>query len=300
MSSPRITHHACPFCQSSDIFPLFVARDYTVSQETFEIWHCETCTNRFTQSIPDAEQIGAYYQSASYISHSDTNKGLVNNLYHRVRNHTLRQKQLLMNKLTGKSAGVLLEIGAGTGAFAHTMLEAGWQVTALEPDNVARANAAKKFGLQLREANDIYSLPANSYDLITMWHVLEHVHDLHGYFARFRDLLVDNGVLVIAVPNYTSGDASIYQQHWAAWDVPRHLYHFSPNGMRTLAEQEGFYVKEIRPMWFDSFYVSMLSETYKHGKGNLPRAFINGFRSNMSALFNKERCSSLIYVLCRK
>lgn len=300
MSSSPITHQTCPFCHSNDIFPVFVAKDHTVSQESFEVWHCDACTNRFTQSIPDIEHIGAYYQSASYISHSDTNKGLVNNLYHRVRNHTLRQKRQLMKKLTGRDKGVLLDIGAGTGAFAHTMLEAGWQVTALEPDDIARANAAKKYDLQLREANEIYSLPAHSFDLITMWHVLEHVHDLHGYFARFRDMLVDNGVLVIAVPNYTSGDASTYLQHWAAWDVPRHLYHFSPKGMRILAEQEGFRVTEIRPMWFDAFYVSMLSETYKNGKGNLPMAFINGLRSNMNALFNKEHCSSIIYVLRRK
>jgi SAM-dependent methyltransferase len=274
-----------------------VATDYTVSKTNFEIWHCDTCTNRFTQSIPDIDHIGAYYQSADYISHSDTNKGLVNTIYHRVRSFTLQQKRRLVTKLTKKQKGDLLDIGAGTGAFAATMQSAGWRVTALEPDATARDNAARKYGLTLRSANDIYTLPKQQFDLITLWHVLEHVHDLHGYFKRFQELLKEDGVLVIAVPNYTSKDAAFYKQYWAAWDVPRHLYHFSPAGMRKLGEQYGFTVSSIHPMWFDAFYVSMLSETYQHGKGNLPGAFVTGLRSNTRAVSDPERCSSLIYVL---
>ena len=179
------------------------------------------------------------------------------------------------------------------------MAAAGWKVTALEPDPVARENAANKYGLQLRSSEEIYTLSEASFDVITLWHVLEHVHDLHGYFERFKQLLKPQGKLVIAVPNYTSKDATIYGQHWAAWDVPRHLYHFSPKGLQQLAHLKGFDIKEMKPMWFDAYYVSMLSEQYKTRQSNLLAAFWNGLRSNLGALGDQRKCSSVIYILSR-
>ena len=295
-----ITYQQCPACGSSHIQPALTAKDYTVSQETFEIWECHNCTLRFTQHVPDSEHIGPYYQSAAYVSHSDTKEGLINNLYHRVRNHTLQEKLKMVEQHTQVKKGKLLDVGAGTGAFTNTMQQAGWQVTGLEPDSNARAKASEKFGLQLLSPEQLYTLPAQTFDAITLWHVLEHVHDLHGYLQRFFEVLKPTGKLLIAVPNYTSKDATKYHEFWAAYDVPRHLYHFSPASMQQLAAAKGFEVVKHLPMWFDSFYVSMLSEQYKNGKGNLPTAFFSGVASNLAAWKDATLCSSVIYVLQKK
>jgi SAM-dependent methyltransferase len=295
-----IHHTSCPCCNSEKINEVLVAKDYTVSKEDFSIWECVNCTVRFTQNIPDAASIGPYYQSSAYVSHTDTKEGLVNQLYHIVRNFTLKTKRDLLQQQTGLQQRHLLDIGAGTGAFAQTMKEAGWQITGLEPDASARTIAKQKFGLLLQMPNKLYTLPQAQFDAITMWHVLEHVHDLHSYLEQFNVVLKPQGKIFIAVPNYTSGDASSYKKHWAAYDVPRHLYHFSPKSIDILAASKGFTVKAYKPMWFDSFYVSMLSEQCKNGSGNLVMAFLNGLLSNLQALFNVKKCSSVIYVLSKK
>ncbi|WP_153796162.1 class I SAM-dependent methyltransferase [Foetidibacter luteolus] len=295
--SETITYGACCFCNSENITKVFTAKDYTVSKTEFEIWHCNNCTGRFTQHVPDQQSIGAYYQSVDYVSHSDTKKGFINRLYHLVRKYTLQSKRKLVIQASGVAKGSLLDIGAGTGAFANEMKVAGWQVTALEPDETARQNAFNNYQLNLLAPETIYRLPGSSYDVITLWHVLEHVHDLHGYFTAFQKLLKPGGILLVAVPNYSSYDAEVYQQYWAAYDVPRHLYHFSPECMRQLAAQHGFNILSYKPMWFDSFYVSMLSEQYKNGKGNLFAAFNTGLASNRRAMKDVKKCSSVIYVM---
>lgn len=291
----RISFTHCPCCGSSSVFPVLLAKDHTVSQEVFEIWHCDDCTNRFTQGIPDAAGIGAYYQSAAYISHSDTHKGFINRLYHLVRNYTLASKRKLVQKVSGKKNGGLLDVGAGTGAFANTMQAAGWKVTGLEPDSTARNNAKQKYGLDLLSPELLFELEPAKFDVISLWHVLEHVHELPAYWEQFHRLLKPGGFLLIAVPNYTSYDAGFYKSNWAAYDVPRHLYHFSPKGMKLLGHSKGFVLQGIQPMWFDSFYVSMLSEQYKNGSGNLIGAVWNGVLSNIKAVFNRKKGSSLIY-----
>ncbi|MES2003562.1 MAG: class I SAM-dependent methyltransferase [Bacteroidota bacterium] len=295
-----IVYTHCPCCGSASVFPALSAKDHTVSGELFEIWHCDECSARFTQRVPVLAEIGAYYQSASYVSHSDTAKGFVNRLYHQVRNHTLQSKKKLVQQLTGKETGSLLDVGAGTGAFSHTMQSAGWKLTALEPDDTARQNAQNKYGLTLESPEKLFSLQANQFDAITMWHVLEHVHDLHGYLTQFHTLLQPGGRLIIAVPNYTSYDAAVYKEYWAAYDVPRHLYHFSPKSMEMLGNAHGFSLADTLPMWYDSFYVAMLSEQYRNGSGNIFGACWNGMLSNLKALRNKKRCSSVIYVFSKK
>ena len=292
-----IHYQYCAACGSEAIKPVLDVKDYTVSQQTFAIWHCDNCTLRFTQDIPGSGAIGKYYQSDNYISHSNTGKGFINRLYHIVRRFTLTSKKKLVEKSARKNTGQLLDIGAGTGAFAAFMQQHGWRVTGLEPDAGARAKARELHGISLLETDALFQLPEGSFDVITMWHVLEHVHALHEYLAQLKKLLKPGGILLIAVPNYTSADAVKYQQYWAAYDVPRHLYHFSPKSMRLLTEKHGMKVKQVLPMWFDSFYVSMLSEQYKNGKGNLPKAFLNGLQSNMAAMNDKEKCSSVIYLV---
>ena len=296
----KITYQQCPSCGSSTIKFVLEVKDFTVSNAVFDVWHCSNCSLRFTQAVPKATDIGAYYQSANYVSHTDTNKGLTNRLYHFVRQFTLKGKLKLVQQYTGLQTGALLDVGAGTGYFSRIMTTAGWRVTALEPDATARKLAFEKDGLQLQDANNIYYLENNQFDAITLWHVLEHVHDLQGYFNKFYDLLKLNGKLIIAVPNYTSADADQYVESWAAYDVPRHLYHFSPQSIDALASLKGFTVKAYKPMWFDSFYVSMLSEQYKNGKGNIVTAFYNGLISNLKAMGNSKKCSSVIYILAKQ
>ena len=300
MNEFSINYQECPVCYATDIYPVLNIKDYTVSQELFEIWHCNQCTFRFTQNIPTADKIGPYYQSANYVSHSDTQEGFIHRVYHIVRNYTLNSKRKLIQETTQKKTGDLLDVGAGTGAFSKIMINAGWSVTGLEPDDTARKNAWEINGLQLQPTENLYHFSPNSFDAITMWHVLEHVHDLHGYLEKYHSILRQKGRLIIAVPNYTSYDATEYQQYWAAYDVPRHLYHFSPESMGVLAEKKGFSINTVKPMWFDSFYVSILSEQYKTGKNQYVKAFLNGLLSNLKTILDPKKCSSVIYILEKK
>jgi 2-polyprenyl-3-methyl-5-hydroxy-6-metoxy-1,4-benzoquinol methylase len=292
-----INYTNCPICSSTAIAPQLTVKDYTVSQKEFAIWHCTNCTARFTQGIPEQDAIGAFYQSDNYISHSDTKKGFINTLYHTVRNHTLNKKRQLIINEVGMTKGELLDIGCGTGAFLNTMKTAGWGTTGLEPDYNARKKAEELYGIQPLESGKLFELKPASYHAITMWHVLEHVHELHAYIKQLDILLAPNGKIFIAVPNYTSNDATVYDAHWAAYDVPRHLYHFSPAAMEQLISNYNLKITTIKPMWYDSFYVSMLSEKYKNGKGNIIKAFFNGFISNLKAVRDKTKCSSVIYII---
>ena len=290
-------HYAnCPVCGSADFNPLLTVKDFSVSQEEFVICQCSNCSLRFTQDIPDESSIGSYYQSSDYISHSNTSKGLINQLYQKVRNYTLNQKANLIIGETVKQ-GRLLDIGAGIGAFLNTMKQIGWEINGIEPDEGARQQAKNLFNIELKETNTLNQLPGNSFDAITLWHVLEHVHQLHDYVERLKTLLKSNGKLFIAVPNYDSLDASIYKLYWAAYDVPRHLYHFTPKAIAVLMEKHGLKLVAKKPMWFDSFYISLLSSKYKNGKTNWLGAGMSGLRSNLKTLYNKDHCSSVIYII---
>lgn len=295
-----IHYAACPVCNSPLIQAQLSAKDYTVSQKDFSVWHCNACTARFTQDVPAQDAIGAYYASENYISHSDTKKGIINSLYHLVRKTTLISKRRLVLNETRMPKGQILDIGCGTGAFLDTMKEADWAITGLEPDHVARAKAAELYNIHPQESGKLFELTASSFNAITMWHVLEHVHELHAYIKQIETLLAPNGKLFIAVPNYTSKDADIYAAHWAAYDVPRHLYHFSPQSIEKLLSTYNLKLITCKPMWFDSFYVSMLSEQYKNGKGNIIKAVFNGFLSNLKAWSDVRKCSSVIYVISKE
>jgi SAM-dependent methyltransferase len=302
-----IVHYTqCPVCGSLSIKLVFNTKDHSVSGESFPIWECADCSLRFTQDVPGIHSIGRYYKSENYISHTNTSKGFINRLYQIVRKRTLRQKRKFISKITRRAEGTLLDVGSGTGAFVNEMNQNGWQVTGLEPDENARKVAKDSFHCELKSTGELFHLLENSFDVITLWHVLEHVHDLHSYLQQFKRLLKEDGRLVIAVPNYTSFDASFYQEFWAAYDVPRHLYHFSPLSMKLLMDKSGMRIVKYKPMWFDSFYVSFLSSKYKsarlHGQGktNWLAASWTGFVSNFEALLDKKRCSSVIYIISKK
>lgn len=295
--SNRIHYTHCPVCHSPQIDPLVTIKDHSVSGESFVVWQCRQCSLRFTQDVPDAESIAPYYKSEDYISHTNTSKGFINKAYQTVRTYTIRQKAKLVQRYTGLQQGKLLDVGAGTGSFLLQMKKEGWETTGVEPDGDARKVALKDFGLPLLENSCMQTLPSAHFDAITMWHVLEHVHDLHGQMAHLKSLLKLKGKLIIAVPNYGALDADIYKLYWAAYDVPRHLYHFSPGAVQALMQQHGLKIIDTKPMWFDAFYISLLSSQYKNGKSKLIGAFISGLRSNLKTLMDKKKCSSLIYII---
>lgn len=274
-------------------------KDYTVSGELFTIAECQSCSLRFTQDVPDENAIAPYYKSEGYISHTNTAKGLINRLYHWVRKRTISGKRKRVERSTGIKAGKMLDIGSGIGSFVNEMKQHGWQATGLEPDGDARKVAKELYGFELADTRQLYQLPAGHFDAITLWHVLEHVHDLSKYIEQVKMLLNGKGRLFVAVPNYTAADAAIYKQYWAAYDVPRHLYHFSPRSMQTLMKKNGLKILQYKQMWYDSFYISLLSSTYKNEQTDWLASFWNGLRSNILAIGNKKKCSSVIYVIGR-
>jgi 2-polyprenyl-3-methyl-5-hydroxy-6-metoxy-1,4-benzoquinol methylase len=190
-----------------------------------------------------------------------------------------------------------LDYGCGTGAFLMEMKSAGWQVQGMEPDPGAASRAAELTSSTISHPDQLSSLPGNAFNVVTMWHVLEHVHDLHGTLDQVKRILKQDGILVVAVPNHTSYDARHYAEHWAAYDVPRHLHHFSPDSLSKLMHMHAMKVTAIKPMWYDAFYVSLLSEKYKTGSMRLIPALFTGIISNLNAIFKKGVCSSQIYII---
>jgi 2-polyprenyl-3-methyl-5-hydroxy-6-metoxy-1,4-benzoquinol methylase len=286
---------SCPVCDHDRFTKELTCIDYTVSREEFQIVKCEACGFKFTNPIPAPERLGDYYKSENYISHSDTRKGLISRLYHAVRSLTLRQKVALVARYTRK--GSLLDYGCGTGMFLRQASGQGWTVVGLEPDDGARKTAAASGVTVYAELGEISAAYADgSFSAITLWHVLEHVVELKGTLATLRSKLADDGIMIVAVPNPDSFDARHYGAHWAAYDVPRHLYHFSPAVLSALMSQAGLELVSRHPMKFDSFYVSLLSEKYRHGRTRYLPAFMTGLRSNWLAK-RSGNYSSLIYVL---
>jgi len=281
----------CPICGKDQFNEALKAIDHSVSKELFTITECISCGFQFTNPIPSEDEIGVYYKSEDYVSHSSTKKGVVNKIYLLVRKYTLRKKVKLVKKTAHGNA--VLDIGAGTGHFVNACKNGGFDVLGLEPDKDARKFAQDNFNIILQDISNLKNLPDNSRDAITMWHVLEHVYHLKRDVADISRILKPNGVLLVAVPNRNSYDAQYYKEFWAAYDLPIHLYHFTPNDIHNLFDQFGFHVERILPMKFDSFYVSMLSEKYKGG--NLFKAFFIGLRSNLRA--KTGTYSSQIYIL---
>ncbi|SRR5690554_1566448 len=295
-----ITHSQCPVCAHENLTPHLECEDHLVSHQKFRVEVCRNCGLGMTQGVPPPNNIGAFYKSENYISHSDTRKGLVNSLYHQIRTFMLGLKQRLVEKHTGGQKGSLLDIGCGTGYFLHHMKKHGWTVHGTEPDPDARAMASSQLDQEIGDSNGLFDLPAQSYDAITMWHVLEHVYELDQYLQQISILLKQEGTLVIAVPNYLSYDAQLYQEHWAAFDVPRHLWHFSPASLVRLVEPYGFELVTRQRMPFDPFYIAMVSEKYRQKGWALARGLINGGLSFCHSLVNLEKSSSLIYVFHKR
>jgi 2-polyprenyl-3-methyl-5-hydroxy-6-metoxy-1,4-benzoquinol methylase len=267
-------------------------KDYSVSQETFDLYHDEELDMLITYPQPSLENLGKYYESVDYISHTDSKRSLFEKAYHFVKSIALKNKLNLINSLQ-PSKGSILDIGAGTGDFLSVAKENGWHAIGVEPSDKAKAIAKQKGVSFVGETSELES---HSFDIISMWHVLEHVPDLDEQLKELKRLLKPGGTLIIAVPNFKSFDAKYYGKFWAAYDVPIHFWHFSKKAIKMLFEKKEMKLVKVLPMKFDSFYVSLLSEKYKTGKMNFIKAFFIGLQSNWEAT-SKFEYSSHIYIL---
>ncbi len=265
--------------------------DHSVSQKEFVLEYDSLFDWYKTTPVP--ENISQYYESDNYISHTDRKKTIIDKAYHFVKKRALKRKEKLISNLIEVSNKSILDFGAGTGAFLEILNKRGWHSIGVEPNEKARGLARDKNAICMASSEEIQN---HSFDVITLWHVLEHVPNLKKQFKEFSRLLNTNGFLILAVPNYKSFDAKYYKSFWAAYDVPRHLWHFSETSIQKLAESNGFKLIKSKPMWFDSFYVSLLSEKYKKGKINYINAFAVGLLSNIKAILNNQ-FSSKIYIL---
>nr|WP_317630648.1 class I SAM-dependent methyltransferase [uncultured Flavobacterium sp.] len=266
--------------------------DYSVSREKFQLLHNAEYDILKTHPQPGLDVLGKYYESEDYISHTDGKRSLFEKVYHVVKTKNLSDKVKLITKVNA-GFGRVLDIGCGTGDFLSVAKSVGWQTVGFEPNEKARNLALNKNVELIENTSD---LPDASFDVITMWHVLEHVPDVQAQIAELKRLVKDDGIIIIAVPNFKSFDAKHYGNYWAAFDVPRHLWHFSKTSIKKLVEEKEMKLDKIEPMSFDSYYVSLLSEKYKTGKMNPIKAFWIGFKSNYNAIKTKEY-SSHIYIV---
>ena len=263
-----------------------ICKDHLVSGEKFEIKEHQ---KGILRTLPVPNDLSKYYESEEYISHSDSKNSLQEKVYHLVKSHMLSKKTRWIRRYIKQ--GKILDYGAGTGEFLNNMKKFLWNVEGVEPNTSARELGILK-GLNLK--SQLSEVADTNFDVISLWHVLEHIPDLESKISEFSKLLKDDGLLIIAVPNYNSYDSKYYNENWAAWDVPRHLWHFSRNGIKDKFSQHGFRLVEEKPLKFDSYYVSLLSEKNKPGRLNLINAFYRGLLSNQKAKCSGEY-SSITY-----
>ena len=282
----------CPFCESENTKSYLKLKDYFLSQEDFEIMECDNCKLLFTTPRPDKSIIGKYYKSEDYLSHNEHKKGLVPWIYNRVKRVNIRNKYNIA--CSNRTKPHILDFGCGVGDFLNYAKQKGCDITGCDLSEDARKFASEKLGKTIVTPEEIFALPHSTFDVITMWHVLEHIDDLRYQTEQLHRLLKDNGRFVIAVPNYKSYDAQHYKDKWAAYDVPRHLNHFHKESLQNIFAGS-FELDEIHPLKWDAFYISMMSENYI-GKGNaFVKGILTGWKSNRKARKTGEY-SSLVYV----
>jgi len=284
----------CPVCANSDFSIFLSGKDHFLSEENFSILKCNHCDFRFTNPRPDETEMHRFYDSPDYIAHDAGKRTLLQIIYKTVRVFSLKRKYSIVNKYcNGK---VLLDIGCGTGEFLYYCRKMNFITVGIEPNDKARNFAVTDLGLTILDESHLDEFFPGTFDVITMWHVLEHVHKLSERLQQIQELLKPDGTLVIALPDSDSWDAKNYKEFWAAYDLPRHLYHFTPDSFKNIMRKNGFGLVQIIPLKFDAFYISLLSEKYLTGKLKYISALINGIRSNIYGRKNKNNYSSLIYI----
>mgnify|MGYP006088886467 CR=1 FL=1 len=284
----------CPICSGINLFKKLDCIDHTTSKEKFTIVSCETCEFNFTNPRPKDNSLENYYKSDMYISHTNSTKGLFNWMYHTVRKHAINTKLELLKRISKR--GNHLDIGCGTGEFLNACKKSGYNTKGIEPSELARMQAINNFNLSISGDDNLNQYKRDEFDSISMWHVLEHIPSLHKTVEKLNRILNNNGKIIIAVPNHKSWDAEYYKEFWAGWDVPIHLWHFSKINLEKLFNRYNFKLVERKPMMFDSFYVSLLSEEFKTGKKKFIKGLTIGLISNIIGIFSKRGCSSTIYV----
>ena len=287
-----------PYENEKDLLAFLSCIDHTVSRETFTLLEDQSTGLMVTTPRPSLDKLSAYYESEDYISHTDSKRSIMDKTYQVIKNYSIKKKVKLINSLSN-SKGRILDIGCGTGDLLSACESNGWIINGVEPSDKARALAEQKISSKELLVSNIDEVSFDSkdrYDVICMFHVLEHVPNLLAYVSKLKELLTDEGSLIIAVPNYKSYDASYYKEYWAAYDVPRHLWHFSQDSIQDIFGRNNFKVEKVLPLIFDSFYVSLLSEKYKTGKSNLISGFKTGLFSNLKAKKTGEY-SSLLYII---
>tara|TARA_B110000967_G_scaffold202994_1_gene242824 strand:+ start:439 stop:1323 length:885 start_codon:yes stop_codon:yes gene_type:complete len=288
----------CPICLSGDLKNKFNCKDHSTSKEKFTIVSCETCDFKFTNPRPKDNSLGNYYKSEKYISHTNNKKGLFNWMYHTVRKYSIISKLNLLQKVSNNKSH--LDIGCGTGEFLNACKNAGFKTEGTEPSKLAREQAINNFNLSVSQKTELNQYKNGQFDSISMWHVLEHIPTLNKTISELNRIVNKNGKLIIAVPNHKSWDAEYYKDYWAGWDTPIHLWHFSSLSIEKLFNKHEFKLIEKKPMLFDSFYVSLLSEEFKTGKKKYINGFAIGLISNLIGIFSKRGCSSITYVFEKK
>lgn len=289
----------CPACGHNETIKSLEVEDFTVSHERFTLVECTSCTLVFTNPRPTEKAIGPYYRSEEYISHTNSSRGLLNTAYQWARKRAISGKIDLLESLATSSRS-LLDYGCGTGEFLGAAKQKGWICAGLEPDDGARQQARTNHGLNVEHPETLWKLPDGQFGVITLWHVLEHVHRLRETVKELVRSLSSEGCLLIAVPNRLSKEAAYYGAYWAAYDVPRHLYHFSRKPMIGLMEANGLVLERIDPLFFDPYYISLLSEKYKHGKSNPVSAAWRGLQTTLAGKKDIDQNSSLLYVFRKK
>ncbi|MBL0045929.1 MAG: class I SAM-dependent methyltransferase [Flavobacteriales bacterium] len=285
---------SCPICGSSAFTPLFSVIDQSVSHESFSLTTCKGCGFCATNPRPAASRIGAYYESTNYISHTNTSTSLQDRAYQFVRRWAIQTKHKQIAKY--KHQGKALDMGCGTGEFLAYLKRKGYSTQGIEPSGTAREQAIHNHTLDV--VPDIDQIPANGqFEIITLWHVLEHIYDLNGTLDKLHARMMAGGLLVIAVPDRESWDAQYYRTNWAAYDAPRHLFHFRRRDMSRLLSDHGFQLVNTRRMWFDAAYVSILSERYRGAPQGVAmiKGIFMGLLSNLVAIFSSRPTSSSFY-----
>lgn len=296
----KVVHTRCPVCHSDSLLQNHISADWLVSGETYPVMRCKRCGFMFTNSYPGEELIGKYYKSEEYISHSNSATGLSGKLYKLARTLMLSRKNKLISGYISYPGSTLLDIGCGTGHFVAFMNRQGWNAAGIERDRDAREYAAKINKIEVTGDESVQHLTQSHYDVITLWHVLEHFHDPGTAIRQAAGALKPEGIIVVALPNHASYDADHYGADWAAWDVPRHLWHFNPDSFSLFAESHDLEIVKKASMPFDSFYVSILSEKAKASGLSLIKGMFWGLISLAAALFNVNRSSSVIYILKKR
>lgn len=284
----------CQICNSTNFSKITKTRDFSTSSEEFVIVKCQDCKFLFTNPRVKEENIGEYYKSDKYISHTNSDKGLFNFLYQKVRKYAIKTKtKLLLNSIDTTKH---LDIGCGTGEFLNSCKQKNIECVGVEPSEIARTKAIKNYNIDVRSDTNLNQFSEDKFDSVSMWHVLEHVYDLNKTIENLNKIIRKDGVLIVALPNHKSFDAKNYKNYWAAWDVPIHVNHFCPKTITKLMSKYDFTLKNKIGMKFDSFYVSLLSSEYRSGRKNYLEGFIIGIISNLSAMLGFSEYSSTIYI----